>query len=123
LSNYTRFVEVATEAAACPPDQPCKTSLMLAIGHHPGDLGEVLRQFSARRVNLTKLESRPVPEQPFRYRFYLDIEGHASSESVREALLAIEPLARGLSILGTYPQATPAASTWGAPEGAATSAG
>ncbi|HVS16365.1 MAG TPA: prephenate dehydratase [Thermoanaerobaculia bacterium] len=107
MSNYTRFVEVATEAAACPPDQACKTSLMLATGHHPGDLGEVLRQFSNRRVNLTKLESRPVPEAPFRYRFYLDVEGHASSEPLREALEAIEPLTRGLRILGTYPQATP----------------
>ncbi|HVS64604.1 MAG TPA: prephenate dehydratase [Thermoanaerobaculia bacterium] len=108
MSNYTRFVEIATEAAACPPDQPCKTSLMLAIGHHPGDLGEVLRQFSSRRINLTKLESRPVPEQPFRYRFYLDVEGHASSEALREALVEIEPLARGVRILGTYPQAAPA---------------
>jgi chorismate mutase / prephenate dehydratase len=111
MSNYTRFVEMATEAAACPPDQPCKTSLMLATGHHPGDLGEVLRHFSSRRVNLTKLESRPVPEQPFRYRFYLDVEGHAASETVREALQAIEPLTRELRILGTYPQAAPAGST------------
>jgi len=124
MSNYTRFVEIATEAAACPPDQPCKTSLVLATGHHPGDLGEVLRQFSSRRVNLTKLESRPVPEAPFRYRFYLDVEGHASSETVREALFAIEPLTRELRILGTYPQATPAASSAdGKPPGVELAAG
>jgi len=84
----------------------------------------VLRQFSSRRVNLTKLESRPVPEAPFRYRFYLDVEGHASSETVREALFAIEPLTRELRILGTYPQATPAASSAdGKPPGVELAAG
>ena len=105
-SNYTRFVEIAKEAAKCPPDQPCKTSLLVATGHHPGDLGEVLRHFSTRNLNLTKLESRPVPSQPWQYRFYLDIVGHAQSQPVRDALEAIAPLTGELRVLGAYPQAT-----------------
>ena len=103
--NFTRFVEVAREAAPCPPEQPCKTSLLLATGNHPGDLGEVLLSFSRRGVNLTKLESRPIPATPWRYRFYLDIEGHAASVPVTEALQAIEPKTAELRILGTYPRA------------------
>ena len=105
--NFTRFVEVAREATSCPAQTPCKTSLVLAIGHQPGDLGEVLRHFSSRSINLTKLESRPMPDRPFQYRFYLDIEGHALSAAVSEALSAIEPHTRELRILGTYPQAAP----------------
>ena len=105
IGNFTRFVEVAREAAPCPPEQPCKTSLLLATGNHPGDLGEVLRSFSRRGVNLTKLESRPIPATPWRYRFYLDIEGHAASVPVTEALQAIEPKTAELRILGTYPRA------------------
>ena len=105
IGNFTRFVEVAREAAPCPPEQPCKTSLLLATGNHPGDLGEVLRSFSRRGVNLTKLESRPIPATPWRYRFYLDIEGHAASAPVTEALQAIEPKTAELRILGTYARA------------------
>ncbi len=103
--NFTRFVEVAREAAPCPPEQPCKTSLLLATGNHPGDLGEVLRSFSRRGLNLTKLESRPIPATPWRYRFYLDIEGHVASAPVTEALQAVEAKTSELRILGTYPRA------------------
>ncbi len=103
--NFTRFVEVAREAAPCPPELPCKTSLLLATGNHPGDLGEVLRSFSRRGLNLTKLESRPIPATPWRYRFYLDIEGHVASVPVTEALEAIEPKTAELRILGCYPRA------------------
>ncbi|REJ76737.1 MAG: prephenate dehydratase [Acidobacteria bacterium] len=104
-ANFTRFVEVAVEAAPCPPDRPCKTSLRLVTGNEPGDLGEVLRHFSSRRINLNKLESRPVPQRPFEYCFYLDIEGHAQSRPVVEALRAIEKHTEELAILGTYPRA------------------
>ncbi|HUP25481.1 MAG TPA: prephenate dehydratase [Thermoanaerobaculia bacterium] len=111
--NYTRFFEIALEADACQPDIRCKTSLLLATGHRPGDLGEVLRQFSDRGVNLTKLESRPIPAKPWEYRFYLDVEGHAASHQVAAALAAIEPFTSELRIIGTYPAAAPTGS--GAP--------
>jgi len=103
--NFTRFVEVATEAAPCPPDLPCKTSMLLETGHQPGDLGEVLRSFSRRGINLSKIESRPIPATPWRYRFYLDIDGHAASVPVTEALAAVEAKTQELRILGTYPSA------------------
>lgn len=103
--NFTRFVEVAREARPCPPGVECKTSLLVVLAHRPGALGEALTELSRRNVNLTKLESRPVPAEPWQYRFYLDLEGHAASERVAAALEAVREHTRELRVLGTYPRA------------------
>jgi chorismate mutase/prephenate dehydratase len=105
--NYTRFVEVAREGAACPPGAVCKTSLLLVLGHRPGALGEVLRIFAEHGVNLTKIESRPIAGHPWEYRFYLDLEGHRASAAVGGALEAVEPIVAEVRVLGTYPAAGP----------------
>lgn len=115
--NYTRFVEVAREAATCPPDAACKTSLLLALSHEPGSLGEVLGRLARRGVNLTKLESRPLPGSPWKYRFYLDLEGHAASSRISGVLEEIRPLTAELRVLGTYPKAGEARSTGAAEPG------
>jgi chorismate mutase/prephenate dehydratase len=98
-------VEVAREAVSCPPDTPCKTSLVLILGHRPGLLGEILRILGERAVNLTKIESRPILGQPWRYRFYLDLEGHAASHNVAEALSEVAAQVVEMRVLGTYPRA------------------
>jgi chorismate mutase/prephenate dehydratase len=103
--NYTRFVEIAREAVACPPGAACKTSLLIALAHKPGALGEVLARFGGRGVNLTRIESRPVLGSPWQYRFYLDLEGHAASEPVRAALEALKSVTTEVRVLGTYPRA------------------
>ena len=100
--NMTRFVEVSREPASCAPDQPCKTSLLVVLGHRPGALGEVLVCFGRRGLNLTKLESRPIPTQPWRYRFYIDVEAHIASEPFEGALREVAPLLEELRALGTY---------------------
>jgi chorismate mutase/prephenate dehydratase len=103
--NYTRFVEVAREPIVCPPDAPTKTSLVLTLNDRPGALGQVLLELSRRGINLTKLESRPIHGSPWNYRFYLDLEGHAASGPVSDALAVIAPLAAQLRVLGAYPRA------------------
>lgn len=103
--NFTRFVEVAREAATCQPDAVCKTSLLVTLDHRPGALGEALAALASRGVNLTRLESRPVPGEPFRYQFHLDLEGHAASGPVAAALADLGAAVRSLRILGTYPAA------------------
>lgn len=103
--NYTRFVEIAREAVACPPGAACKTSLLISLSHQPGALGEALARFGARGVNLTRIESRPVLGSPWQYRFYLDLEGHAASEPVRAALEELKAITTELRVLGTYPRA------------------
>ena len=104
--NFTRFVEVAREAVPCAPGSACKTSLLLVLAQsRPGALGELLQEFSRRGLNLTKLESRPLPEAPWRYRFYLDVEGHQDSAEMRDALVGIDHCVEDLKVLGSYPRA------------------
>lgn len=105
--NATRFVEVAIEASPCPEGQPCKTSLLLSLDHSAGALGEILVQFGRRQLQLAKIESRPIPKDPWKYRFYLDVEGHADSLKMGEALESIRPLVSELRVLGSYPRAKP----------------
>ncbi len=117
--NFTRFVELArAETSAVPPPDvlgrpaapaaagPRKTSLLLTLPHRPGALAAVLQALAARGVNLTKLESRPIPATPWEYRFYLDVEGDAAAEPLAAALAALGGLTAELRILGSYRRAT-----------------
>jgi chorismate mutase/prephenate dehydratase len=103
--NSTRFVELARHPIPFSPGIPAKTSLLLAVAHQPGALAEVLSAFARLGVSLTKLESRPIPETQWRYRFYLDVEGFAGANPVRAALEEIRPFTTELRVLGTYPRA------------------
>lgn len=102
--NFTRFVEVSPRPASCPPDAPCKTSLLVELAHQPGALQRVLACFARRGIDLTKIESRPVPERPFSYRFYVDLDGHAASRAVEAALEEARAATTVLRVLGTYPR-------------------
>jgi chorismate mutase/prephenate dehydratase len=103
--NSTRFVEVALRPAPLPDGVVAKTSLVFALADRPGVLGEILSRLAARNLSLTKIESRPIPEVPFTYRFYADVLGHAASEPFHAALEDIRPLTTDLRVLGTYPSA------------------
>ena len=100
--NATRFVEVALRPAPVAGDAVAKTSLVLALADRPGALGEVLMRFAARGLSLTKLESRPIPNAPFTYRFYVDVLGHASSAPFQAVLADVADLTTELRVLGTY---------------------
>jgi chorismate mutase / prephenate dehydratase len=102
--DYTRFVELAREATPVPPGVPCKTTVMVVLEYRPGTLGKALTALSQRGVNLAKLESRPIPGAPWRYRFFLDLEGHAASASLIAALQDLQPLTSSMRVLGTYPR-------------------
>lgn len=104
--NATRFVEIATRPTPVAEDAVAKTSLVLALADRPGVLGEILRQFATRNLSLTKIESRPIPEAPFTYRFYVDVMGHAASVPFAAALDEVRPLTTELRVLGTYPAAS-----------------
>lgn len=100
--NATRFVEVALRPTPVPEGARPRTSLLVELADRPGALGELLGELGRRGLNLTKLESRPIPESPFTYRFYLDVDGHAGVGPLAAALDAIAPLASRLRVLGTY---------------------
>jgi prephenate dehydratase len=109
--NFTRFV-VITRAdrappapASSPPAGPPKTSIVFRTAHRPGGLHHALAAFAARSVNLTKIESRPIPGRPWEYSFYLDFIGDPADPAIAEALEELSRSAESVRILGTYPRA------------------
>ncbi len=104
--NATRFVEIARRPAPVAEGVSAKTSLVLSLADRPGALGEILMRFAARGLSLTKIESRPIPEAPFTYRFYIDVLGHAASAPFVAALDDVRPLTSELRVLGTYASAS-----------------
>ena len=95
-ANYTRFLLVRSEAFALragtgageAPRQANKVSLAFAVPNQPGALVAALEIFARHRLNLTRLESRPVPGSPWQYVFYTDyqIESDTAAESALEEL-------------------------------------
>lgn len=101
--NFTRFVVVAPEPIRCDPQIPCKTSMLLVTGHEKGDLLRCLNVLGDHGINMTKLESRPRPNEPWKYQFYLDIEGNIDEPEIAEALDALKSKASSFKLLGCYP--------------------
>lgn len=104
-ANFTRFVELTRGGAAPAGPGPHKTSLLVTLPHLPGSLAGALQVFAARGVNLTKLESRPIPEETWEYRFYLDVEGDAAADPLAAALAELGRLPAEVRVLGSYPRA------------------
>jgi chorismate mutase/prephenate dehydratase len=101
--NYTRFFILSKEDSL--PTGNDKTSIVFSLKHKPGALYDCLGEFARRKVNLTKLESRPTRHQPWEYNFYMDFFGHREEKEVGEALQALEEHADFVKILGSYPRA------------------
>ena len=69
----------------------------------PGALHDLLGEFAARGLNLTKVESRPKPERPWAYVFQVDVEGHREDPALAETLGALIAKVSSLKVLGSYP--------------------
>ncbi len=105
--NYTRMVIVAPEAAHYDRGVPCKTSLIFSTIHEQGALARCITIFAERGLNLTKIESRPKPDTPFEYIFYMDFEGNVDREVTQAALRDLEAVTTFLIVLGSYPIGRP----------------
>jgi prephenate dehydratase len=107
VSNSTRFVLVAPHDAGIPaPTGHDKTSVVcFQSSDHPGSLHGILGQFSARDLNLVKLESRPTKRELGEYCFVIDFEGHVADEVVADCLRDLHASLRELKFLGSYPAA------------------
>ena len=80
LSNFTRFILISKRFEVYPDAN--KVSIMMDLGHRPGALADVLIRFAAAGVNLTKLESRPVPGSDFEFSFIFDFEASPRDPAV-----------------------------------------
>jgi len=101
--NFTRFFILAKEDA--PPTGNDKTSVVFSVKHKPGALFGFLQELAAKKVNLTKIESRPTRQKPWDYNFYLDFEGHREDKAPSEAMKNLEDYATFIKVLGSYPKA------------------
>jgi chorismate mutase/prephenate dehydratase len=88
-----------------PPTGNDKTSVVFAVKHKPGALLGLLRELTARNINLTKIESRPTRQKPWEYNFYLDFEGHRQDKTPKEVLEKLKDYAIFIKVLGSYPKA------------------
>jgi prephenate dehydratase len=98
--NYTRFVIVGT--APFKTETCRKTSIIFSTGHQPGALSEVLNIFARNKINLVKLESRPIHGKPWEYLFYADLEADIDSEALKSARKLLDEKTDYLKILGRY---------------------
>lgn len=104
--NWTRFVVVSAIDIVPDPRIPAKTSLVLTTPHRHGALAHCLNVLAEHGLNLTKLESRPVPHEPFQYLFYLDFEGSLADAGAARAVEVLRSECPYLKVLGSYPSRT-----------------
>ena len=102
-NNFTRFFILSNQDS--PPSGNDKTSIVFSLKHRPGTLYESIKEFAARNINLTKIESRPTRQKPWEYNFYLDFEGHREDEVSQELLEGLERNSVLVKVLGSYPKA------------------
>ena len=101
-TNVTRFIVLAREAR---PEAGDKCSILLSVSHRPGGLFEALRALAAGGINMTRIESRPLRQDPGRYAFFVDFEGSCAEERVKRALEEIRQTSTSFKLLGCYPGA------------------
>lgn len=98
--NTTRFIAVSNQKIFL--KDAGMISLCFELPHESGSLFHILSHFIYNDLNLTRIESRPVPERKWEYRFFLDFEGNLSQPGVRNALCGVREETINLRILGNY---------------------
>lgn len=99
-TNRTRFIVISKKLHI--PQNADKISLCFSLPHVTGSLYNVLGRFSSHGMNLTKIESRPMPNKDFEYLFYLDFDGNIRNESVLKLICALSEELPEFSFLGNY---------------------
>lgn len=99
-NNFTRFICIAKDLTVYRGAD--KISLMLSTAHKPGALYRLMSHIAVMGVNLTKLESRPIPGKDFEFRFFFDIEASIESPAVRELMEQLKNEADQFVFLGNY---------------------
>ena len=98
--NFTRFL-ILDDALDVPVEKIRKASLCFTLPHKPGSLAHILTILSFYDMNLTRIQSLPIPGREWQYFFYADIR-FDDYERYRQALSAVRPLIEDLDILGEY---------------------
>jgi len=99
-NNFTRFICISKNLEIYPGAS--RTSLMMVLPHKPGSLYKVLSRFYALHINLTKLESRPMPDRNFEFMFYFDVDTQVYSESFVRMMCELDSYCEEFKYLGSY---------------------
>ena len=102
-TNFTRFL-ILDDAIEVPEDKINKASICFTLPHKPGSLAHILTILSFYDMNLTRVQSLPIPGRQWQYFFYIDIR-FEDYERYQQALSAVRPLIDDINILGEYPSA------------------
>lgn len=99
-NNSTRFIIVTNQKIFL--KNASKVSLCLEVSHESGSLYRILSHFIYNNLNMCKIESRPIEERNWEYRFFIDFEGNLADGAVKNALRGLRDEARSMKILGNY---------------------
>ena len=99
-NNHTRFICISKNLEIYPGSD--KTSIMMILNHKPGALYKVLARLYTLGINVTKLESRPLPDRDFEFMFYFDLETSIYSEEFVQLMCELEDLCEEFKYLGSY---------------------
>ena len=99
-NNHTRFICISKKPEIYPGAD--HTSLMLVLPNRPGSLYQLLGQFNAQGINLSKLESRPMPGRDFEFMFYFDIDASVYSPAFARLMDELEATLDQFTYLGSY---------------------
>lgn len=98
--NYTRFL-ILDNALDIPKEKINKVSMCFTLPHEPGSLAHILTILSFYSMNLTRIQSLPIPGQEWQYFFYVDLKFEDYTR-YQQAISAVRPLMEDLNILGEY---------------------
>jgi len=102
-NNFTRFILIGHTPPVLRPSDWIKTTIIVTLPEdYPGALHQVLSAFAWRRINLTKIESRPTKMKLGSYYFYIDIEGSMDSVLLPAAIAEIEAIGCLVRLMGSY---------------------
>ena len=104
-NNTSRFGILGREASGAVGHGHDKTSLLVSLHHEPGALLRALQPFDKRKLNLTRIESRPSRLRPWDYIFFLDVTGHEQESAMQAALKQLRRSCPLVKVLGSYPTA------------------
>lgn len=99
-SNYTRFICISKRLELFAPAD--RISIMMTLPHESGSLNRVLNKFSTLGLNLTKLESRPLPGTDFEFMFYFDFEGQIENSDTLSLIAELDQGTEQFVFLGSY---------------------
>ena len=99
-NNFTRFICISKKLEIYPGAN--RTTVMMTLPHRPGSLCRALSRFYSLAINITKPESRPLPERDFQFMFYFDLETSVYSGEFGRMIDDLDSISEEFRYLGSY---------------------